>query len=120
MGLLNLVCPDFETFQCVWAECGYDRDIRRVAASCDQHSSDPWHVVAGVEYVPSASNVNLDPCGEIRDRIRWRDSYVTQVARAIPCRNIHTATECDGQVCVVATNSYTLVVGVPRSSGRTC
>jgi hypothetical protein len=51
----DLVGPNFETLQSIWAKCGCYRNVGCVAASGDQHSPNSWHVVSWIECVPRAT-----------------------------------------------------------------
>src|ERR1700676_253478 len=116
-ALRNFVCPNLETLQLIRPECGRDCDISCVAASRDQYSPDPGHVVPGIEDIPFATEIDFHPRGKIRDAVGRQGSRVAQVTRAIPRRNIHTAAECDCQVGEVTADSRTLVIGLPCSPG---
>src|SRR6266568_8764679 len=44
------------------------RDVGGVASGAHQDAADPWAVVAGVECVPLAGQIDLEPAGEIHRR----------------------------------------------------
>src|SRR4051812_47805123 len=58
---LDLVGPHLEARKQPWPENVGQRHIRRVAAGGDQDTADAWRVVARIESVPAAAEINLHP-----------------------------------------------------------
>src|ERR1019366_218345 len=113
VGLDDLVRPDLETDQCAGAEGVGDRHIGRIAPLSDQHTAYSRHVVPRVECVPPSIKIGLEPAGEIHWTIgRWH-ADVPEVAGAIARRNIHAATERNGEVREVATHTLTFIKDLP-------
>ena len=69
--------------------------------------------------MPAAAKVHLEPGGEVHGLRRSGNPDVTQIARAITRGNIHTPTESDRKMGVIATDTHALIVGFERGLGRT-
>ena len=67
----DLVGPHLETDQRVRPERLGDRNVGGVAALCDQYAADPRHEVAGIERVPAAAEIGLEPAGEVATAQGW-------------------------------------------------
>src|SRR3954471_24986249 len=113
----RFVGPYLEADQRIRPERLGDRNIRGVAALRDQHAADPRHVVARIEHLPAPAEIGLEPAGEVADRPRLRRADVAEVTGAIARRNVHAATEGDGEMGIVATDALAFVVGFPRRLG---
>src|ERR1700722_14200662 len=87
----DLVSRNLETRQRVRSKRGRDRHIRGIATARHQDPSDPWRVEAGIEDMPLAAQISLEPAGEIHRRIHRRDADVAQITSAIACRYVHAA-----------------------------
>src|SRR4029434_2401324 len=111
--LAHLVGPNLETIQGIGTEGAADGDVGGVAAAGDQHASDARGIVAGVEGVPMAVKVGLEPGGEIHRAIGRRHADVAQVAGAVTCGDVHAATEGDGEVRVITANAGPLLESLP-------
>src|SRR4029434_6932141 len=115
--LAHLVGPNLETLQGIGTEGAADGGVGGVAAAGDQHATDARGIVAGVEGVPTAVKVGLEPGGEIHYAIGWWHADVAEVAGAVPCGDVHAATEGDGEVRVITAHTVPLVEGLPRRLG---
>src|ERR1035437_10199753 len=113
----DFIRPNFKALQSVLAERGGDGNIGRVAASRDEHSSNPGHVVPWIECVPGATEIDFNPRCKIHRTVRRQRPHVAQVAGAVTRRNIHAAAERDSQVREVATDARTLVERLPSCPG---
>src|ERR1700685_4665253 len=111
--LRDFVRPDGEAIQGVRAEGGGDGYVHCVTAARDQHSSNAGNVVARIEGMPRAANIDFHPRREIHDTVGRRNADIAQVAGAIARGNIHASAECDGEVREVAADSRTLVERLP-------
>ena len=109
----DFIGPDFKALQSILAEGGGDGDIGRVAASRDEHSSNPGHIVPWIERVPGATEIDFNPRCKIHHAVRRQRPHVAQVSGAVPRRNIHAAAESNSQVREVATDAHTLVERLP-------
>src|SRR5580692_830664 len=118
-GPRYLIGPHFETFEGIRTERRYDRDIGGIPPPCHQDTGDPPDVIARIECIPAASEINLDPRGEIADAPRRRSAHISQISRAIASRNVHAAAECDGEMRIVPAHSDSLFIrlrGTARST----
>src|ERR1700759_1291407 len=61
--LRDLVGPHLEADQRVRPESLGDRNVGGIAPLRDQHAADPGLVVAGIEGVPAAVEIGLEPTG---------------------------------------------------------
>src|SRR5712664_2080919 len=113
-----LVGPYAKTLEGVRAERRGDCDIGRIAASSDEHAADARDVVSGVERVPRPTEVGFEPTREVHRTVGGRYTAVAEIACAIACRDIHTAAERDGQMCVIAADAFPFVEDLPRRLGR--
>src|ERR1700722_13236008 len=91
----NLVRIDLEADECVRTERAADGGIGRIATARNQYPPDARDIIAGIEGVPSASQIRLEPAGKVHRSIGRRDADVGQIAGTIARRNVHTAAECD-------------------------
>ena len=69
------------------------RDVGGVAAARHQDAADAREVVAGVEGVPAAAEIDFEPALEIHRRRVGRHADVAEIAGAIARRNVHAAAE---------------------------
>src|SRR6266480_4638819 len=117
-GLADLVGPNPETDQLVRPEGVGDRHVSCVAAQSDEHAANSRHIVPWIKSIPPPAEIRLEPAGEIHRGIgRW-DADVAEIAGAIACRNVHAATERDGEVRVVATHTLAFIERLPGGFGR--
>ena len=93
------------------------RHIGGIAAVRDENTPDPRGVVARIEGVPAAAEIDFDPCRKIHGRVRRRKADVGNIASAIARRDVQAAAEGNGQMRVVAANAVALYVCCVRSSG---
>jgi hypothetical protein len=77
-----LVGPDREARQRVGTERVAERDVGGVAATRDQHSADPWRVVARIEGMPLPAEEHLEPGSEIHRAVRRWHADVAEVPGA--------------------------------------
>ena len=96
-----------------------ERYVGGVAALRDEDAPDPGGIVARVEGVPTAAEIDFDPRRKIIRRVRRRNAYIGEVAGAIACRDIQAAAKSDGKMSVVAAHSLALCVCFKRRSGWT-
>ena len=104
-----LVGPYPEARQYVGAERAADRDVGSVTAARDQHPADAWNIVARVEDVPMAAEERLKPGSEVWYAVRRRHTDVPEVAGTVACRDIHAATEGNGEVRKITADAGPLV-----------
>src|SRR5258705_9988394 len=67
---------------------------------------------------PRPAKIRLEPAGEIHRVIRGWHADVAEIAGAIARRNVHAATERDGEVRVVATHALAFIERLPGGFGR--
>lgn len=116
-SLVELIRPNPESSQFVWAETVDQRYIGGVTAIGHDDPADAWNVVARIERAPRAAEINLDPGGVVH-RIENRDADVAEVAIHVPRRHVHAPTKGDRKMRVVAANAAARVVDVERRPGR--
>src|SRR6185437_4921632 len=107
--LADLVGPDLEADQGVRPEREGNRHVGGIASMTDQDASDAGNIVAGIEGVPVAAEIGLEPAGEIHRGVGRRNADVAEIARAIALRNVHATAEGDRQVGIVAANAAAFV-----------
>src|SRR5580658_11289302 len=96
-----------------------ERDIRGVASLRDEDTPDPRGIVARVERVPAAAEIDFDPRGKIIGRIGRRQTDVGKITGAIACRDVQAATKSDGKMSVVTAHPVALAVCFMCRSGGT-
>lgn len=116
--LAKLTRGDPEALERVWAEGGRDRDVRGIPTASDEHAANSGRVVARVEGVPAAAEVDFKPGGEVHRRIRWWHTDVSEVARAIAGGNVHAATERHCQMREIPADTLALIEYFPGRFGR--
>jgi len=84
----------------------------------DQHASDSRDVVARVESVPAPADIGLEPASKISGGIRRWHADIPKVASAVARRNVHAATERDGEMRIVAANAFAFIEDFPCRHGR--
>src|SRR6202035_4600717 len=112
--LRHFVGPDFKADERVRSERLGNGNVVGVAALGDQHRTDPRHVVAGVEGVPMATEIGLEPAGEITRGVGRRHADIAEIACAVSRGNIHAAAERDRKMRVVAADALALAEYFPR------
>ena len=65
-----------------------ERYVGGVAALRDEDAPDPGGIVARVEGVPTAAEIDFDPRRKIIRRVRRWNAYIGEIAGAIACRDI--------------------------------
>jgi hypothetical protein len=84
----------------------------------DEDTADPRGVVARVERVPAAAEIDFDPRRKIHWRVGRGKGHIGNVTGAIARRDVEATAKSDGEVCVVAANPTALSVGFKCRSGR--
>src|SRR5271166_4218244 len=90
-----------------------DRDVGRIATAGEQHPADARNVVARIKGIPLAAEIGFEPGCEIHRRVHGRHADIAQITGAISRRNVHAATEGDGQVSIIPANAGTIAEGFP-------
>src|SRR6266481_445887 len=83
----DFVADDDEFLQVHPPEARGERHVGGVAAGGHQDAADARMVVAGVERVPLARQIDLEPAREIHRRGIGRNADVAHIARAVARRN---------------------------------
>src|SRR5262249_43274540 len=115
--LYHLVGAHDEALEHVGAERGADRHVGGVAAACHDDAADARHVVAGVEGVPAAAEIDLEPGAEIHRIGLRRYADVAEIAGAVARRDVHAAAERDREVREVAADAAPLDHHLGRGLG---
>src|SRR5262249_13616744 len=89
-----------------------DGDVGRIASSRNQDASDARRIVSGVERVPAAAEMGLEPGAEIHRIGFLRNADVAEISGAIARGHIHAAAEGDGKMREVATDPPFLLEGI--------
>jgi len=114
----DFLSPYHEAAERVRTEGRADCDVRSIATASDQYSADAWDVVAGVKGVPVAADVGFEPGCEIHRCVRDRHADIAQITGAVSRRDVHAATEGDGEVGIVPADAGAIAVSFPgRPSG---
>ena len=71
-------------------------------------------IVAGIERVPLAGQIDLEPAGEIHRRGIGRNADIAHIAGAVARRDAHAAAERQRQMREVAAHAGALLVDVMR------
>ena len=90
------------------------RHVGGVAAGAHQDAADARHVVARIERVPLAGQIDLEPAGEIHRRGIAGHADVAEIAGAIARRDVHAAAERQRQMRKIAADAGALLVDVMR------
>src|SRR5712692_5187633 len=114
----HFIGPHPEALKRSGAESGADRNIGRIAATCNQHATDAWDIIARIEGVPTAAEVGFEPSGEVHGCVNRRHANIAEIAGAVTRGNIHAAAKSDGQVGVVPADAFSLVENLPGRLGR--
>ena len=114
------VGPDPKAREGIRAERSGDRDIRRVASPRQQNPADPGDVVPCIERMPMSAEIDLEPRREIAGRKGWRGTDVAQISGAVAGRNVQGPAERDRQMCIVAADSQTFLIGFRRRPCHPC
>jgi hypothetical protein len=84
----NFFGEDLEAGEVERAERGHGRNVGSVAPACHQDAADARLTVTGIECVPAASEIGLEPCAEIHGRWIARHPDVPSLSARV------TATRC--------------------------
>ena len=101
----------------IHSESRADRDICRVATTGDQHPADARDVVPSVKGVPLAADICFEPGCEIHRRVRGWHADIAQIAGAVSRRDVHAATERDGEVRIIPADAGAIAVSFPGGPG---
>src|ERR1700691_5357839 len=96
-----------------------ERYVGGVAALRDKDAPDPGGIVARVEHVPTAAEIDFDPRRKIVGRIGRRQADVGDVTGTIACRDVQAAAKRDRKMSEVAAHPDALGVGFKCRSGGT-
>src|SRR5262249_58493767 len=91
--------------------------VGRIASSRNQDASDARRIVSGVERVPAAAEIGLEPGAEIHRIGFLRNADVAEISGAIARGHIHAAAEGDGKMREVATDPPFLLEGIVGGLG---
>jgi MFS family permease len=119
-GRRRLVGVHGEALEQVRAESGAERHVGGVAPARHHDAADAGNVVAGIERVPAAAEIDLEPGAEIHRLGLGRNADVAEIAGAIARRDVHAAAQRDRQVGKVAAHAVALdhdVGGGPGGAG---
>src|SRR5260370_157947 len=83
-----------------------------------QPGRNPRHIVSRMKSVPPPAKIRLEPAGETHRVIRGWHADVAEIAGAIARRNVHAATEREGEVRVVAPQALAFIERLPGGFGR--
>jgi len=115
--LVDLARRHAERFEHVNAERCADGHVGGVSTAPNEHSTDSWRVVTGIEGKPAPPDECLEPRAEIHRRRIGRYANITEITRAVSRRNIEAATERDREMREVATDPPLLGKGSRGASG---
>src|SRR5207237_1223026 len=102
------ICPHCHLRQARRSIGRYHCHIQRVTTSPNEDSSYAGLIIAWIKGPPAPREVYLHPGAEIHRVVRWRDSYIWQVAEYITSRNVERSTKSHGQVREIAAHAYPL------------
>src|SRR6185295_5235790 len=88
------------------------RHVRRIATAGDDDTSDARDVVPGIKSEPAPVQKHLEPGTEIHRRGVFGDADISEIARAVACRNVHAAAQRDCKMREIAANTNTLSVAL--------
>ena len=92
------------------------RYIGSVAAVRNEDTTGPRGIVARIERMPSAAEIDVDPRGKIHGRVRRGETDISDITGAIARRDIEAPTESDRKMRVVAANPAALFICFKRRS----
>src|SRR5712672_2860861 len=110
----DLVADDDKLHQIHSPKARGQRHVGGVAAGAHQDPADPRMIVAGVEGVPLAGQIDLEPAGKIHRCGIRRNADVAHIAGAIARRDAHAAAEGQRQMREIATDAGALLIDVVR------
>src|SRR5262245_14049640 len=94
----QLVRDDTEPGQPCSTENGGERHVGGISTARHHDSTDARGVVTGIECIPLAAQVGLEPCTEVHGLRRRRHSDIAQVSRAVARRDVHAAAQSYGEM----------------------
>src|SRR4029453_10845214 len=116
-GRLRLVGMHHEALKQVRPEGGADGDVGGVAPARHHDAADARRVVAGVEAVPAAAEIDLEPGAEVHRLRLGRHPDVAEIAGAVARRDVHAAAERDGEIREIAGHAAALDRDLGRGLG---
>ena len=108
--------PDLEICQFMRSERVDQWNIGSIPATRHDNPPDATLIVPGVECVPFAAEIDLEPGVEIHWRRISRNTDIAQIAVHIARGNIHTAAESNGQMREIPANANALLMCLRRSA----
>src|SRR5215213_8472619 len=109
-GLPNFIRNDIEAYKHARPEDRRKRDIRGVAPTRHQDPADARRVVAGIEGVPMATEIDFEPGAEIHRRIDRRNTDIAEISRAVPGGDVHAAAERDREMGEIPAHPPALIM----------
>src|SRR2546421_6935375 len=88
----NLVSEYLECDESARTERGRDRDIGRIAPTCHEDAADAGLVIARIERIPLAAEIDFEPCAEVH-RLDNGNADIAHIAGAVTRRNVHAPAE---------------------------
>jgi len=107
-----------EALEHIRTEGGAERHVGGVAPARHDDTSGAGHVVAGIERIPAAAEIDLEPGAEIHRLGLGGNADVAEIPGAITRRDVHAAAQRDRQVGKVAAHAATLDHDVGGGPGR--
>src|SRR3712207_4130539 len=104
----DLVRDHLEPGESAGSEAGGNGDIGRVAPPRHHDAPDPGNVVARIERVPAAAEIDLEPGAEIHRSVDRPHADIAEIARAVAGRDVHAAAEGNGEMSEIAADAVPL------------
>ena len=102
-----------------WTEGVGQWHVRGISTLRDEDAPDPGGVVAWVEHVPTAAEIDFDPRCEIIGWIRRWNADIGKVAGTIACWDVQATTKSNGKVSIVTAHPIALSECLKCRSGCT-
>ncbi len=81
------------------------RNVGGITSDSDWNASDPPAIMARIERIPAAIEVDIEPSVEIHWCRIGRHTDVTHVSVDVPCGNVERAAQRDPKMCKVPANT---------------
>ncbi len=94
-----------------------ERDVRRVPASRDYDSANPWDIVARIKSPPGPGEEHLDPGAEIH-RIDDRHANIAKMAVDVSRRDVEASAKRHREMSEIPADADPFLEGFERGSGR--
>src|SRR2546421_4666322 len=107
----HFVTDDEELLEGSLAEVCGQGNIRGVAPPGHNDPTDARNIVSRIECVPAVAEIDFEPAAEIHRKDQWH-ADVSHVAGNIAGRNVHAATERNGEMTEIAADAMGIVVNV--------